>query len=56
MWEIFKSGSERALTFFHMVEYYDTLQPIEKRTREYKACLNEGAILLLLDHDFAEEF
>ncbi len=37
--------------FFHMAEYCDTLQSKEKRNREYKACLNERAILHLLDHD-----
>ena len=39
-----------ALTFFHMAEYCDTLQSREERNREYKACLNERAILRLLDH------
>ena len=38
--------------FFHMAEYCDTLQSKEKRSREYKACLNERAILHLLDHEF----
>jgi len=37
--------------FFHMAEYCDTLHSKEKRNREYKACLNERAILHLLDHD-----
>ena len=37
--------------FFHMAEYCDTLQSKEKRNREYKACLNERAILHLLDHN-----
>jgi len=41
--------------FFHMAEYCDTLQSKEKRNREYKACLNERAILHLLDHGFIEE-
>jgi hypothetical protein len=35
--------------FFHMVEYCDTLQSKEKRNREHKACLNERAIVRLLD-------
>jgi len=35
--------------FFHMAEYCDTLQSKEKRNREHKACLNERAILRLLD-------
>jgi hypothetical protein len=35
--------------FFHMAEYCDTLQSKEKRHREHKACLNERAILRLLD-------
>jgi len=39
------------LMFFHMAEYCDTLQSKEKRNREYKACLNERAILHLLDHN-----
>ena len=37
--------------FFHMAEYCDTPQSKERRNREYKACLNERAILRLLDHD-----
>ena len=37
--------------FFHMAEYCDTLQSKEKRNREHKACLNERAILCLLDHN-----
>ena len=37
--------------FFHMAEYCDTLQSKEERNREHKACLNERAILRLLDHD-----
>jgi len=37
--------------FFHMAEYCDTIHTKEKRNREYKACLNERAILHLLDHD-----
>ena len=36
--------------FFHMAEYCDTLQSKEERNRENKACLNERAILRLLDH------
>jgi hypothetical protein len=42
--------------FFHMAEYCDTLQSKEKRNREHKACLNERAILRLLDQGFGEEF
>jgi hypothetical protein len=34
-----------------MAEYCDTLQSKEKRNWEHKACLNERAILRLLDHD-----
>jgi hypothetical protein len=37
--------------FFHMAEYYDTLQSKEKRPWEYKACLNERTILRLLDQE-----
>jgi hypothetical protein len=37
--------------FFHMAEYCDTLQSKEKRSWEYKARLNERAILRLLDHN-----
>ena len=37
--------------FFHMAEYCDTLQSKEERNRENKACLNERAILRLLDQD-----
>ncbi len=37
--------------FFHMAEYCDTLQSKEKRNWENKVCLNERAILRLLDHD-----
>ncbi len=37
--------------FFHMAEYCDTPQSKERRNREYKACLNERAILRLLDQD-----
>ena len=37
--------------FFHMAEYCDTPQLKERRNREYKACLNERAILRLLDHE-----
>ena len=37
--------------FFHMAEYCDTLQSKEKRNREHKACLNERAIVRLLDHN-----
>jgi len=35
--------------FFHMAEYCDTPQSKERRNREYKVCLNERAILCLLD-------
>jgi len=35
--------------FFHMAEYCDTLQSKEERNRENKVCLNERAILRLLD-------
>jgi hypothetical protein len=42
--------------FFHMAEYCDTPQSKERRNLEYKVCLNERAILRLLDHDFFEEF
>jgi hypothetical protein len=38
-----------------MAEYCDTLQSKEKRNREYKACLNERAILRLLDQDVTEK-
>jgi len=37
--------------FFHMAEYCDTLQSKEERNRENKVCLNERAILRLLDQD-----
>jgi len=37
--------------FFHMAEYCDTLQSKEERNRKHKACLNERAILRLLDHN-----
>jgi hypothetical protein len=33
-----------------MAEYCDTPQSKERRNGEYKACLNERAILRLLDH------
>jgi hypothetical protein len=36
--------------FFHMAEYCDTPQSKERRNREYKVCLNERAILRLLDY------
>ncbi len=39
------------LTFFRMAEYCDTPQSKERRNWEYKVCLNERAILRLLDHD-----
>jgi len=38
--------------FFHMAEYCDTPQSKERRNREYKVCLNERAILRLLDPVF----
>ncbi len=37
--------------FFHMADYCDTPQSKERRHREDKACLNERAILRLLDHN-----
>jgi hypothetical protein len=37
--------------FFHMAEYCDTPQSKERSPSKHKACLNEGAILRLLDHD-----
>ena len=37
--------------FFHMVEYCDTPQSKERRNWEHKVCLNERAILRLLDQD-----
>jgi len=55
MWEIHKSGSERGVKFFYKAEYCGTLQSKERRNREYKVCLNERAILRLLDHEFVEE-
>jgi hypothetical protein len=36
--------------FFRMAEYCDTPQSKERRNWENKACLNESAILRLLDH------
>jgi hypothetical protein len=36
-----------------MAEYCDTPQSKERRNREYKVCLNERAILRLLDYPFA---
>jgi hypothetical protein len=45
------SGSARGVKLFHMAEYCDTLQSKEKRNWENKACLNERAILRLLDQD-----
>ena len=42
--------------FFYMAEYCDTPQSKERRNREYKVCLNERAIVRLLDHEFVEEF
>ena len=41
--------------FFHMAEYCDTLQSKEKRNWENKACLNERAILRLLDQDLLND-
>jgi hypothetical protein len=38
-----------------MAEYCDTLQSKEKRNWEYKACLNERAILCLLNQTEAVE-
>jgi len=40
--------------FFHLAEYCDTPQSKERRNREYKVCLNERAILRLLDHEFSK--
>jgi hypothetical protein len=37
--------------FFHMAEYCDTPESKDRRNREHKPCLNERAILRLLDHD-----
>ena len=45
-----------ALKLFHMAEYCDTPLSKDRRNREYKVCLNERAILRLLDHNFNEEF
>jgi len=45
------SGSERGVKLFYMAEYCDTLQSKEKRNWENKVCLNEKAILRLLDHN-----
>ena len=39
-----------------MAEYCDTPHSKERRNREYKVCLNESAILRLLDHGFIEEY
>ena len=36
----------------NMAEYCDTPQSKERRNREYKVCLNERAILRLLDQEF----
>ncbi len=41
----------RGVKFFYMAEYCDTLQSKEERNREHKACLNERAIVRLLDQD-----
>ena len=41
--------------FLHMAEYCDAPQSKERRNREYKVCLNESAILRLLDHGFVEK-
>jgi len=46
----------RGVKFFYKAEYCDTPQSKERRNRENKACLNERAILRLLDHEFIEEF
>jgi len=51
MREILMSGSERGVKLFYMAEYCDTLQSKEKRNWENKVCLNEKAILRLLDHN-----
>jgi len=41
--------------FFRMAEYCDTLQSKEKRNREHKVCINERAILRLLDQEFGRK-
>ncbi len=43
-------GSERGVKLFYKAEYCGTPQSKERRNREYKVCLNERAILRLLDH------
>lgn len=40
---------------FHMAEYCDTPQSKERRNRGYKTCLNERAILRLLDHEVSRK-
>jgi len=40
----------RGIEVPHKVEYCDTLQSKDRRNREYKVCLNVGAILRLLDN------
>jgi hypothetical protein len=40
---------------FHMAEYCDNPQSKERRNWENKVCLNERAILRLLDQAEAEE-
>ena len=37
-----------------MAEYCDTPQSKERRNRKHKVCLNERAILRLLDHEFSK--
>jgi hypothetical protein len=37
--------------FFYMAEYCDTPESKDRRNGENKPCLNERAILRLLDHD-----
>jgi hypothetical protein len=39
-----------------MAEYCDTPQSKERRNREHEACLNERAILCLLDHELSRKF
>ncbi len=39
----------------HMAEYCDTPESKDRSNREYKACLREGAIPRLLDHEYRGE-
>ncbi|MBA7676850.1 hypothetical protein ES703_85095 [subsurface metagenome] len=45
--DIHKSGSVRGVKLFYKAEYCGTLQSKERSNREYKVCLNEGALRLL---------